>query len=224
MRSGKTPAQLLADHTRQAIEMCRRVTPDRVVAVWNDMYDPYHNAKPGRYYHVEKGFSGAWEAIDKDVLILNWNDKIESYKFFAERGNPQIFCGYYDNELGPDKEGRLVRQARQLPGVIGWMYTTWEANFGEMDNYLALSGYKPRTTTASEQLPALFLRQPKEEEVKEEDYYRLERSYGSFVRSVELPREVQTDKVKATFKNGVLEIRMPKSEEAKKKEIKVKVD
>jgi HSP20 family protein len=64
----------------------------------------------------------------------------------------------------------------------------------------------------------------KEEEVKEEDYYRLELSYGSFVRSVELPREVQTDKVKATFKNGVLEIRMPKSEEAKKKEIKVKVD
>jgi HSP20 family protein len=64
----------------------------------------------------------------------------------------------------------------------------------------------------------------KEEEVKEEDYYHLERSYGSFVRAVELPREVKTDKIKATFKNGVLEIRMPKTEEAKKKEIKVKVD
>ncbi|HVO95403.1 MAG TPA: Hsp20/alpha crystallin family protein [Terriglobales bacterium] len=64
----------------------------------------------------------------------------------------------------------------------------------------------------------------KEEEIKEENYYRTERSYGAFIRSVELPREVHADKVKATFKNGVLEIRMPKTEEAKAKEIKVKVE
>lgn len=64
----------------------------------------------------------------------------------------------------------------------------------------------------------------KEEEVKEENYYRSERSYGSFVRTLELPRDVHTDKIKASFKNGVLEVRMPKTEEAKAKEIKVKVD
>lgn len=64
----------------------------------------------------------------------------------------------------------------------------------------------------------------KEEEVKEENYYRSERSYGSFVRTLELPTEVYTDKVKATFKNGVLEVRVPKTEEAKTKEIKVKVE
>lgn len=64
----------------------------------------------------------------------------------------------------------------------------------------------------------------KEEEVKEENYYRSERSYGSFVRTVELPTEVYTDKVKAAFKNGVLEVRVPKTEEAKTKEIKVKVE
>jgi HSP20 family protein len=63
----------------------------------------------------------------------------------------------------------------------------------------------------------------KEEEVKKEGYYRSERSYGSFVRTLELPSEVQGDKVKASFKNGVLEIRLPKTEEAKKKEVKVKV-
>jgi HSP20 family protein len=64
----------------------------------------------------------------------------------------------------------------------------------------------------------------KEEEVKEENYYRCERAYGSFVRSVELPKAVHTDKVKASFKNGILEIRVPKTEEAKAKEIKVKVE
>lgn len=64
----------------------------------------------------------------------------------------------------------------------------------------------------------------KEEEVKEENYYRSERSYGSFFRTLELPKDVHADKVKATFKNGVLEVRMPKTEEAKAKEIKVKVE
>jgi HSP20 family protein len=64
----------------------------------------------------------------------------------------------------------------------------------------------------------------KEEEVKEENYYRSERSYGSFVRTLELPAEVHSDKVKASFKNGVLEVRLPKTEAAKAKEIKVKVD
>jgi HSP20 family protein len=64
----------------------------------------------------------------------------------------------------------------------------------------------------------------KEEEVKEENYYRSERSYGSFVRTLELPADVHSDKAKASFKNGVLEVRLPKTEEAKAKEIKVKID
>jgi len=64
----------------------------------------------------------------------------------------------------------------------------------------------------------------KEDEVKKENYYRSERSYGSFVRTLQLPTDVHGDKVKATFKNGVLEVRLPKTEAAKAKEIKVKVD
>jgi HSP20 family protein len=64
----------------------------------------------------------------------------------------------------------------------------------------------------------------KEEEVKDENYYRAERSYGSFVRMLELPKDVHADKVKASFKNGILEVRLPKTEEAKTKEVKVKVD
>ena len=64
----------------------------------------------------------------------------------------------------------------------------------------------------------------KEEEVKEKDYYRRERSYGSFVRSVELPCEVKSEQIKANFKDGVLEVRMPKTEEAKKKSVSVKIE
>lgn len=67
----------------------------------------------------------------------------------------------------------------------------------------------------------------KEEKVEEENYFRCERSYGAFLRSVELPTDVQADKVKAAFKNGILEVRLPKTEEAKAKktkEIKIKVE
>jgi HSP20 family protein len=63
-----------------------------------------------------------------------------------------------------------------------------------------------------------------EDEIKQQDYYRLERSYGAFTRVVELPQQVQVDKCKASLVNGVLEIRLPKTEEAKKKQIAVKID
>ncbi|HET8563528.1 MAG TPA: Hsp20/alpha crystallin family protein [Candidatus Binatia bacterium] len=63
-----------------------------------------------------------------------------------------------------------------------------------------------------------------EEEIKEDNYYRAERSHGSFSRSVDLPDDVDAEKVRASFKNGLLEIRMPKTEEAKKKGTRVNVD
>lgn len=63
-----------------------------------------------------------------------------------------------------------------------------------------------------------------EKEVKERDYHRRERAWGAFVRSVELPCEVKTDQVKASFRDGVLEIRLPKTEEAKQKTVTVKVE
>ena len=64
----------------------------------------------------------------------------------------------------------------------------------------------------------------KEERVEKKDYQRLERSYGSFRRSFTLPVEVQNEKAAAKFKDGVLEIRVPKSEEAKKKEKKIMIE
>jgi HSP20 family protein len=61
-----------------------------------------------------------------------------------------------------------------------------------------------------------------EKEVKEKDYYRSERSYGSFMRQVPLPAGADRDKAEATFKDGVLEISFPLKEEAKHKKIEVK--
>lgn len=63
-----------------------------------------------------------------------------------------------------------------------------------------------------------------EKEEKGENRYYVERSYGSFARSLTLPSAVKTDQVKATFKDGVLEITMPKAEEEKAKKVEIKVD
>ena len=63
-----------------------------------------------------------------------------------------------------------------------------------------------------------------EREEKEEDYHFIERSYGSFTRSIQLPKEVKHDKINASYKNGILKVVLPKSEAAKTKETKIKVE
>jgi HSP20 family protein len=60
-----------------------------------------------------------------------------------------------------------------------------------------------------------------ETEVKEEDYYRCERSYGSFYRSIPLPPNVDSNKIEASFDDGVLEVALPKSAKVKPKKIAV---
>jgi HSP20 family protein len=60
-----------------------------------------------------------------------------------------------------------------------------------------------------------------EHERKEKGWYRLERSYGSFSRSLTLPDGVDADKVEANFDRGVLEIRVPKPEERKPRRISI---
>ena len=60
-------------------------------------------------------------------------------------------------------------------------------------------------------------------DVKEEQFRRIERRYGSFSRSFSLPQTVDTSKVAADYKNGVLTVRLPLREEAKPRQIKVDV-
>jgi len=62
-----------------------------------------------------------------------------------------------------------------------------------------------------------------EKEEKGKHFHRIERSYGSFQRSIPLPVAVETDKIDATYNNGVLEIHLPKTAEAKPKQIKISV-
>jgi HSP20 family protein len=61
-----------------------------------------------------------------------------------------------------------------------------------------------------------------EREEKDENYHMVERTYGSFNRTMKLPAAVDPDKVEATYKNGVLTVTLPKQEEVKPKAIEIK--
>jgi HSP20 family protein len=75
------------------------------------------------------------------------------------------------------------------------------------ENFLTISGEKK-----------------KKEKIEREDYFRYERSFGSFCRRFELPGDLDTEKVKAHFEYGVLEIRIPMTKEAEKKHKKIPID
>ncbi|HYL47052.1 MAG TPA: Hsp20/alpha crystallin family protein [Candidatus Limnocylindrales bacterium] len=62
-----------------------------------------------------------------------------------------------------------------------------------------------------------------EQNVKEEDFLRVERSYGSFSRSFSLPNTINTESIKAEYKNGTLTVEMPKHAESKPKQVKINV-
>jgi hypothetical protein len=133
-----TPGELLADNMRRCVDIVRRVSPGSQIIVWSDMFDPNHNAH-GDYYAVNGSWEGSWEGLTPDILIANWyrDGGEKTMRFFADRGNKQILCGYYDN---PEMyTGDWLKEARQLgiPNVIGAMYTTWVPQYDDLEKWAA---------------------------------------------------------------------------------------
>lgn len=102
-------------------------------------------------------------------------------------------------DVAEDKENIIIKA--DLPGV-----KQQDIDISITGDILTLQGERKR-----------------EEEVKDKNYHRIERFYGAFKRSFTLPPYADTTKVKATYKDGVLEIVIPKTEESKPKQIKVEV-
>jgi len=86
-------------------------------------------------------------------------------------------------------------------------------------------GMDPEQIDVSLEGNVLTIRGEKKEQRQDkgENFHRVERQYGMFMRSIQLPSDVVADKVTASFKNGVLEVRLPKSEEAKPKRVAIDV-
>ena len=88
-----------------------------------------------------------------------------------------------------------------------------------------LPGIDPKDVEIRVEDNTLYLKGERkfEKEVKEENYHRVERSYGVFARSFSLPNSIDAEKVAADYKDGLLTLTMPKREEAKPKTIKIEV-
>jgi HSP20 family protein len=83
---------------------------------------------------------------------------------------------------------------------------------------------KDFNVTIQDQMLTLKGDKHKEKEEKDEKYHRMERSWGAFTRTLALPAGVDTEKVAATFKDGVLTVKLPKAPGAKGTTIPVKAE
>ncbi len=88
----------------------------------------------------------------------------------------------------------------------------------------SLPGVKPEEVDISvtDDVVTISGEHREEEEVKDKDYLRKEQRYGAFSRSVPVPVAVKSDKAEAEFEDGVLTLTLPKAEEVKPRQIKVK--
>lgn len=96
---------------------------------------------------------------------------------------------------------------------------------GEVVIHAELPGMKKEDIDVRVENNVLTIRGTKErrDDVKEEGYFRTERAYGSFSRSFSLPTTVEVSKIAAEYKDGVLTLRLPKADEAKPRQIEVKI-
>lgn len=142
---------------------------------------------------VWRPFGDLWDLQD-DINRLFWGFGKRGYE---EEGGLAAWTPAVD--VCEDNEA--VRIAAELPGMA-----QKDVKLAFKDGVLTIRGEREF-----------------KDEQKRKDYYRIERSYGTFARSFTLPGTVEADKIHAVMKDGILEIMIPKKEEAKPKEIEIKV-
>ncbi len=128
-----TPGELLAWNVHQSAQIIRDIRPDAEIWVWNDMFDPMHNAVDN-YYAVNGSLKGSWKGLDKGIGIVNWHGGLmgKNCKFFADMGLRQILSGYYDGDSDGSAIAKWLANAKDVPGIVGAMYTTWEDKYDSL--------------------------------------------------------------------------------------------
>jgi HSP20 family protein len=149
------------------------------------------------------------------MAIVRWTDPFREFAQLQDRIN-RVFSDSYGR--GTD-EGLLTSGAWVPPVDI----------FQNGDHEVVLKAELPDMTREAIDITVdngtLTIRGEKRlsEDVKEEQFHRIERRYGTFSRSFSLPQSVDAGRVSAEYKNGVLTVRLPMREEAKPRQVKVDV-
>lgn len=141
-----------------------------------------------------------WNPLKEMVSLRErMNRLFEDSLFRSDRRNDETEMGVWLPAVDVfEKEDQLVIKA-ELPGM-----DKNDISLDFKDGVLTLSGVRKS-----------------ENEVKEDNFYRREMSYGRFIRSFNLPADSDTEKIKAEFQNGLLTIEVPKPERHQPKQIKV---
>ena len=151
-----------------------------------------------------------------DMALIRWSPRREAWDPFAGLAEIQ------------DEMNRLFETSlRHRGGFDGGFYPPIDVVV-EKDNVIVkadLPGLTKDDVTVSLQDNYLTIKGEKKHEFEQKDanYFVGERSYGMFTRTVELPTAVDAKKIEARFKDGVLHVTLPKTEDAKPKQIEVKV-
>jgi len=159
---------------------------------------------------------GEKKTIKKEPIIMPKSKKKESGKAIKkkeEKETPLIEPVEEEKdwlEEAEGEEGQLTIDVYQSPSDIVIKSTIAGVNPEDID------------ISITNDMVTIRGKRTKDEKIETENYYYQELYWGGFSRSVILPVEVEADKAKATIKNGILTIKLPKSEKVKTKKIKVK--
>jgi HSP20 family protein len=148
------------------------------------------------------------------MAIVRWSDPFRDFAHLQDRIN-RVFTDAY----GRQEEGLLTSGTWVPPVDI----------YENSDKEVVIKAELPDMTREDIDVTVdhgtLTIKGDKKvtSEVKEEDFHRIERRYGTFSRSFSLPPTVDTTRVAADYRNGVLTVRLPLREEAKPRQVKVDV-
>jgi HSP20 family protein len=153
---------------------------------------------------TKKNYGGAEMSLvrynpERRLTSLRDNiNRIFDMTFPTEWGDDREFAQWRPSVDMYEKDGEMVVHA-ELPGV-----KKEDISLDMNDSVMTIKG-----------------KRKSEEEIEEDGYYRKERRFGSFQRSIPLPEAIDPEQVKANYRDGVLEIRIPQSESAGMRQISI---
>jgi len=148
--------------------------------------------------------------------LMPWKKREQNDLVHRRRNFDDFFNRFFDRDFWAP--GDLFREDRLLPSV--------DISEGKKDIIVKaeIPGVEANDIDISLNGKLLTIKGEKkqEKEEKDENYHRMERSYGYFNRTIELPAEVDPEKVEASYKKGVLKIELKKTRESETKKIEIK--
>jgi HSP20 family protein len=141
-----------------------------------------------------------WDALRETENLLDRYNRPS--QLLPQRGQELLSTGEWCPSVDISETEQEFLIKAELPGLH-----KEDVKVNMKDNVLTLQGSRKQ-----------------ESETKGLHYHRIERSYGNFLRSFTLPENIDTNKLKANFNNGILEIKIPKSETAINKSIEIAIN